>query len=356
MKRARKPEKLACVMPWKAFFMDHFDRDLRVIPCVSDWMSGSFGKLTPESTVEQLWNSQQAQEIRQLLATGQQAQVCSPDCHWLNSGRYGEGNVHMVQGTTAFMENQRINNQEIRERKLVLESRPTLLRLLPTLRCNNRCRMCYQDHNQHVQLPAAFERDVLHLFPYLYDYELQGGEVLIAEDFPKWVNPDLFAVNPQLKFSLITNSTVIPDPAREVLEQIRIRHITISLNAATRSTYQRVSQNDFFDQVLENTVYLRDLGLTHPVARFPIYLSFVIMRSTYHEIPEFVGLANRLQVPFYLVLVVGNRLNESIHTDPETLCHVLEQVNEAEHLTREDSIYEIHRVQMAMKRSLAEWS
>ena len=143
---------------------------------------------------------------------------------------------------------------------------------------------------------------------------------------------------------------------RQVLAQVRINYITVSLNAATRETYRHVARIDCFDRALSNVLYLRDLGRNHLVADFQAYLSFVIMRSTYRELPDFVRLANRLDVPFHLLLIVGNRSGESIYTDPETLQDVLDRVNGAEKLTREDSIYEIHRVQMALKRSLAEWS
>ena len=311
MTKIKAPGKLACIMPWKAFFMDHFDGELRILPCCADWITSHFGEITQESTVESLWNSPQAQEIRYLLNTGRQAEICSPDCHWLNSGRYGEENLRILEGPATFVDNQKLNNREIRERKLVLESRPMVLRIIPTLRCNSNCRMCYQDHKMALHLPELFKNNVSELFPYLYDYQLHGGEVLIAKDFPDWVAPEQFAANPQLRLSLITNGTVIPDRARQVLEQVRINYITVSLNAATRGTYRYVTQIDFFDRVLSNVVYLRDLGRSHRVADFPVYLSFVIMRSTYRELPDFVRLANRLGVPFHLLLIVGNRSGES---------------------------------------------
>ena len=78
------------------------------------------------------------------------------------------------------------------------------------------------------------------------------------------------------------------------------------------------------------------------------------MRSNYHEVADFVRLANRLEVPFRLLLVEGNRNGESIYTDPPILSEVLTRIDEAEHLASENLRSEITRVRESLKSKVAD--
>jgi hypothetical protein len=339
-------------MPWKALFMDERDGNLRALPCCANWISRNYGSIGNDTSVEDLWNSSGAQEIRHLMATGRYQEMCAPSCPWLNSGRFGEDQLSVIPGPPEFEENQRLNNEEIRQRKTVLKSRPMALRVIPTLRCNIRCRMCHQDHLKDLHIPEVFHSGAHDLAPYLYDFQLHGGEVLISRDFPRWVDPQLFDAYPQMKLSLITNATSLLPQTREVLERVRINYITVSINAASRQTYAYMAEADLFDKVINNVIYLRDLGRNHPKENFQVYISFVIMRCNYHEVTDFVRLANKLALPFRLLLVVGDRLGESIYTQPPILDSVLAAVNEAEAYARADSIGEIRVIQAALRDSI----
>ena len=351
---ATKTDKptLRCVLPWKALFMDERDGRLSALPCCANWINRSYGQINEETTVEDIWNGEGAQEIRRIMASGRQDEMCSPDCPWLNSGRFGEDNLNVIDGPPEFETNQRLSNEEIRERRLVLKSRPMAIRIIPTLRCNIRCRMCHQDHSANLHIPDGFFADLEKLAPYIYDYQLHGGEVLISPQLSQWADPNWFAGNPQMRLSLITNATHIPAETWKLLEAVRINYITVSVNAATRETYSYMAEADLFESVIENSLALRDLGRRHPLLKFPVYLSFVIMRCNYSEVPAFVGLARDLQLPIRLLLVVGNRLGESIYTDPPILDQVLAAVENAQSYCSEESLTELHLIQKAIMRLL----
>ncbi|MDD4000687.1 MAG: radical SAM protein [Bacilli bacterium] len=345
-------DTLPCVLPWKAMFMDDFDGHLRAVPCCSTWIKKNYGEIGNETTLDSLWNSSSAQEIRHLMATGHQKELCAPDCHWLNSGHYSESSIQIIDGPEKFIENQELNNEEIQQRKLILKSLPIAIRVIPTMVCNLHCRMCFQFHNMEVTIPDKFYDDIHKVFPFLYDYQLHGGEVLISKEFPHWVKPELFKLNPQLHLSLISNGSYIPLKTKEVLKQVRINYITVSLNAATRKTYKYISGHDLFDKVVDNIIYLRELGQQNPIKNFLVYLSFVIMRCNYKELPEFIGLANSLNLPFRLLLIEGNRGDESFYSDKIMLQDVLHVVNEVVGMTKSNSISEVLRVQISLEQSI----
>jgi molybdenum cofactor biosynthesis enzyme MoaA len=333
--------------------MDERDGQLSALPCCANWIDRSYGPINDDTSLNDLWNGTGAQEIRQLMVDGRQDEICAPDCPWLVSGRFAEDALKVIPGPPEFEANQRLSNDEIRQRRTVLASLPMAIRVIPTLRCNIRCRMCHQDHLADLRLPEEFMADIRRMGPYIYDYQLHGGEVLISRRLSEWVDPEWLEANPQMLLSLITNGTRVPPTTWGVLRRARINYITVSINAATRETYRVMAEADLFDDVIVNTIALRDFGRTHDLQKFDVYVSFVIMRCNYREVPDFIRLANRLDVPFRLLLVVGNRMGESIYTDPPILRDVLSAVDEAAPLASERSRPEITRVQEALRETLA---
>jgi pyruvate-formate lyase-activating enzyme len=341
-------------MPWKALYMDEREGQLNALPCCANWINMKFGNLQEMTSVGGLWNGPGAQAIRRLIIEGRQDEVCKPDCPWLVSRRFDEKALTVIPGPSKFEDNQRLNNEEIRQRKTVLQSFPMAIRIIPTLYCNLRCRMCHQDHRADLLIPEDFIDEVRHMGPYIYDYQLHGGEVLISRHLGQWVDPGWFAANPQMLLSLVTNGTYLPRRSWKILKQVRVNYITVSINAATREIYRYMTDADLFDNVIRNTIALRELGLNHPVRNFQVFLSYVISRGNYRELPAFVHMANELRLPFRLLLVVGNRFGESIYTDPPILKEVLALVNEVELLSPEESRLEVTRIQQSIKASLAE--
>lgn len=312
-------DKLSCVMPWKALFMDEHDGRVAALPCCLSWIKEEYGTVGSAS-LNELWNSQGAQRIRHLIASGQQDEICDRHCPYRMSGKYGESAVRVVDGPAEFVENQLLNNEEIRERKTVLKSRPMLVKVLPTLKCNLRCTMCFQDHYGHVDLGKDFWNQVDELLPFAHEITFQGGEVTTDRAFRKFlVSPKLHA-NPHVRISLITNGTILDDELINSLSGVSINYVIISVNAATRSTYHHVAKADVFETVLKNIRRWIELAAEHPLRQFDILLSFVVMRSNFEELPSFVQFTEQLGVKPQLLHVVGDRDGEDIfvRTDQHT--------------------------------------
>ena len=343
---------ITCTLPWKALFMDMRYGRLSALPCCATWINRSYGLVEKGVSLIELWNGPGAVEIRRLISEGKQNELCTPDCPWLFSGRFAENTAEIVPGPPEFEANQRLNNKEISERQTVLKSLPMAIRIIPTLQCNIRCRMCFQDHKADIQLPETFMVDMSKLGVYIYDYHLQGGEVLISDKFHQWANPNWFSENPQMLLSMTTNATRIPKQTWETLQCLRINYITVSINAAMHETYRYITGSDLFSDVVRNVVALRELGQAHTLRKFKVFLSFVIMRCNFHELPAFVNLANQLGVPLRLLLIEGDREGESIYTNPPILKDILIILDEAQHLASEESHPELDRVRESIIASL----
>ena len=349
----KQNQSLYCILPWKAFCMEERAGRLSALPCDASWIKQSYGSLEDGKSLIELWNSPGAVEMRRLIVEGRKDDLCEADCPFLFSGRFSEGTVGFVPGPPEFEANQRLNNQEISERRTILRSLPVAVRIIPTLQCNIRCRMCHQDHDNDIRLPETFMPDVRKLGKYIYDYNIHGGELLISERFHQWVDPDWFAENPQMLLSLFTNATKIPKQTWDILECLRINYITVSINAATRETYKHITGSDLFHDVVQNIKALRELGRVHVLRKFQVTLSFVIMRCNYHELPAFANLAQQLELPFKLLIVTGNPKGESINNSPAIIINVLAALEKAWLLASEESRPQLNRVKESLLARLA---
>lgn len=320
---------LNCVMPWKALHMDEYNGKVVALPCCMGWIKTSYGDIGSAPLLE-LWNSEEAQRIRRLIATGRQHEICSSNCSYWMSGRYGETALRIVDGPLEFVENQQNNLAEIRQRKSVLRSRPMFLKVLPTLHCNLRCSMCFQCNYNTNSLGEDIWKEIEQLLPYAHEITFQGGEATIDKDFRDFIDSDVLRSHQNINVSLITNGTVLDEKLFEGLRKVKISYIIVSLNAATPETYARITGKDFFNRVVSNLHKLSELARHHPQGKFALYTSFVVMRSNFHELPQFLKIASDLGSEVQLVQVIGNRNGEDIfvRTDQhEALRNILDHTS-----------------------------
>ena len=310
--------------------MDECDGRIFALPCCLSWIKCSYGIVDTTPLLE-LWNSEGAQHIRQLIATGRQHEICDAHCpHWM-SGHYGETALRIVDGSSEFVENQQINLEEIQQRKTVLRSQPMLLKVLPSLSCNLHCTMCFQSNYNKKGLGEDVWREIEKLLPYTHEITFQGGEATLDKDFRNFIDSTMLRSHKHVKISLITNGTVLDKKLFEALRQVKMNYVIVSLNAATRETYARITGKDFFNHVIDNLRKLSTLACCHPQGKFALYASFVVMRSNFHELPQFLILANELGIEVQLLNVIGNRNDEDIFVQTDqhkALRNVLDHAND----------------------------
>ena len=105
-------QPLKCVMPWKALYMDEYQGQIVALPCCLSWIRRNYGRVG-SARLQDLWNSPEAQNIRRLLSSGRQHEVCQPNCPYFISGDYGEGALRIIDGPSEFVANQELNLQMV---------------------------------------------------------------------------------------------------------------------------------------------------------------------------------------------------------------------------------------------------
>lgn len=184
-------------------------------------------------------------------------------------------------------------------------ARPTIVPTLPrslyletTNRCDSACHTCirtFMSLEPPKDLTLAELKQVVEQFPVLERVVLHGiGEPLL--------NRELFAMVAYLKAKgavVLFNSNAISLTPQRALQLIGsgLDEYRLSMDAATRGTYQRIRGVDQFDRVVKNVRGLIDLQrrLKQKTPRVSLWLT--AMKANIEELPAFIRLAKEIGVP-----------------------------------------------------------
>jgi MoaA/NifB/PqqE/SkfB family radical SAM enzyme len=186
---------------------------------------------------------------------------------------------------------------------------PRSIQIECTTKCNLKCTFC--ELSYWTEKPADLQFDniqkmVDHL-PKLKRIDLTGiGESLMNREFFKIVQ---FLKARRLYVTLNDNFTLMTeDAARRILE-LGIDQIFLSMDGATKHTYEQIRVGANFDKVIANARRLiqikRELGERRPEVK----INTVVCLTNYHELPGIVELASDIgigMVQFVNVITFDN--------------------------------------------------
>ena len=177
---------------------------------------------------------------------------------------------------------------------------PSTLSINLTNRCNINCTICDRD-DPNVGLSMDFENLAKLEKPIAHAkvIDLTGwGEAITYKKYPEAIKYIKSINNTKKLFVQTSNGTAI-DKYTEYLKG-RIHKVVISLNAATKETYEKEMFTNIdvgrgkFTKTLKNIEYFMT-GITKQ-DRLNIRLHFVTYKENYLEMPAFVELANSLGI------------------------------------------------------------
>src|SRR5579871_4328690 len=199
-------------------------------------------------------------------------------------------------------------------------------------KCNIRCRMCYFSFDHYFHGPPTYMRlpqfraiaDAL--LPYTHTLTLSlGSEPLTSPFFVAILEAAHAYAVPNVTF--YTNALLLTDRLIDAVLDNGVTQISISIDGATRETYERIRCGASYDRLLANirTLVARRnaAGRSHPALRFGV----VMMKSNAHELADLVSLAAELGVAdmTFCHMVVY----EGLGMEGESLVHDKARSNEA---------------------------
>lgn len=186
---------------------------------------------------------------------------------------------------------------------------PRSIQIECTTKCNLKCTFC--ELSYWTEKPADLQFDniqkmVDHL-PKLKRIDLTGiGESLMNREFFKIVE---FLKARGLYVTLNDNFTLMTEQAARRIIELQVDQIFLSLDGATKHTYEQIRVGANFDKVIANARYLiqikRELGERRPEVK----INTVVCLTNYHELPGIVELASDMgigMVQFVNVITFDN--------------------------------------------------
>lgn len=237
--------------------------------------------------------------------------------------------------TRLQLQNGQLNDDEFRQGRLILDSKPRLIFIEITQNCNLHCPMCRPATAYDRALDMPFELFAIiadELFPYAEIVDLRGfGESTIRKDFPEFLT---YAANFQAQLKLITNLTV---GRKDLLDDLmRYDVITgVSFDAATAPTFERLRAGANFAHVVSNLGYLIEARQRFGRPKDRVYLCVVVQRDNIEEISEIVQLAHSMDIPLVKLFPFcgPTSLKEHPFRYKEEIRRMLDRVHEEAHRT-----------------------
>lgn len=295
MSRADSPKVSFCALPF-THLNTNPTGDVRVC-CYVDRPIGNFH----DSNFDEIWDSEFANEVRESIFD-QSFRFCNKE--FCSIAAKGDPSVL----------NDASSRQEIESLRQTYSGRqrPELLSLQHDDSCNLSCPQCrsgliYADAERQQELREIQDGWIKSpTFRSAKRILLSGN----GDPFASKVYSDLLRQIkqedfPDLEIVILTNGLLLNKSRWEALSNVHyaIRHILVSVDAATPETYSKVRRGGNFEKLLENLEFISHLHKSKEIDTFTI--KFVTSAENFMEMPDFVRLAKRLgcfQVKFQLIV------------------------------------------------------
>lgn len=270
------------------------------------------------SSPEKIWNSPQALIFRAQMLNGSFAQCDCNKCPGL-LGNLLPTRESILQGAHGVE-----IQQALRDRAIILDRGPTVVKLCYDVSCNLWCPSCRSERivaRKTTQEALNRVRDEF-ILPFLKDARilvLSGDGDPFASRHYRDIMRMTWERLPDLRLSLHTNAVLLDERAwRDLHLEGRVGLIQVSIDAATAETYAIVRRGGDFNRLLSNLEFLAGKRRRSEFAR--LELLYVVQTCNFLEMGDFVRLGQRLGVDsihFSLIEHWGRGMNAAQYREAQ---------------------------------------
>lgn len=166
--------------------------------------------------------------------------------------------------------------------------------------CNYQCITCRDETRFHTDEHLEFLNGKIEtvFLPMLNNAEkvyLSGSGDPFASRHCRELIKAIVKAYPNIKFNLHTNGSLLNEKNCKDLGILdKISEVDISIHATNPETYKQITVNGNFDKIYENIHWISELKRIGTVNK--VTLSFVVHKLNYQEMPDFLKLAEKLDV------------------------------------------------------------
>lgn len=241
--------------------------------CCVPFVVGEIGNIEKNS-IDEIWNGI-VHKIMCLSINNRTYAFCNPDL------------------CPIFIDRKKDAPIDLNRKYLTMEKKPRNLLVNFEDSCNLICESC-RDHlkiaqgnelSKNLRYAEILNREIV---PYIEFITMAGtGEVFVGKGYEKMYTDD--AINNIKWFRLLTNGMLFNKKNWEKLSRGKDNAkfiLTVSVDAATKETYEILRKNGNFDVLKKNMEYASELRKWGQLAYFR--LNFVVQSKNYKEMPLFV--------------------------------------------------------------------
>jgi radical SAM protein with 4Fe4S-binding SPASM domain len=173
---------------------------------------------------------------------------------------------------------------------------PQSIQIECTTRCNLKCTFCELSYwtEKAADLKLANIQKMVEHLPKVKRVDLTGiGESLMNRDFFAIVK---FLKSRGMYVTFNDNFTLMTEKAAQRIVELGVDQIFLSLDGATKETYEQIRVGANFDKVIANARRLlqmkREMGKKQPEVK----INTVVCSINYHELPAIVELAHDMGI------------------------------------------------------------
>ena len=286
-----KNVQLFCSNPFEWFEVTQLNGRGGVYVCCPSWLDIPIGNLQHQS-VNDIWNSEKAQEIRRSILDGSFRYCNRCRCSFLQNE---SGPIQRIED---------VSDEHLRtaiEKNLtILPHGPKKIICTYDKSCNLSCPSCRTEiivesrHREEIlRIQDKIQKEALRDADYLH---IAGsGDPFGSPFFRKWLQtmkrqdmPSLERIHLQSNGMLWTPAMwgTIPKETRQL-----VRSAEISIDAASSETYSINRRGGDFEKLLENLEFINRLRKAGPLEW--VKISMVVQENNFMEMPDFVRLGKR---------------------------------------------------------------
>jgi wyosine [tRNA(Phe)-imidazoG37] synthetase (radical SAM superfamily) len=280
---------VACIIPFTTLQIS--PQGLIYLCCPAWTTFGSVGQLTDTITIDDVWNSEKSQFVRRCVYNESLHKVCNMKyCPYALAGK--RESLHTANDRYRGLYG------EMRKGRTALDTAPRTLIIAHSGRCNLRCVMCCSNEDFVKEDPhlndLIYKRELPRMLPRLSEIILSGnGDPIFMKDSRELLQRFDVKKYPQIKFSLITNALLLNSDIWKTIKHNHFGWISVSIDAATKETYERVRRHGNWEILQKNLKLISGLRKKKKFECFSI--TFVVMKSNYYEMKQFVEMGLKLK-------------------------------------------------------------
>ncbi|MFC2091885.1 tetratricopeptide repeat protein [Elusimicrobiota bacterium] len=190
----------------------------------------------------------------------------------------------------AWFQNKILNQIEILRGATILESKPSILDVHLTNRCNINCVMCPGSMDPAWDIPSHTVEEIKAWFPYLERVSWLGGEVFLSGYFEELLMDSNNYTN--FRQEIVTNGLLINESWADMLTSVNI-DICYSIDSLVYEVYEKIRRGGSFQKLLNNIDLINKYRQRNKKKDINVNtgLSFTVMRSNYRELENLVSFA-----------------------------------------------------------------